>query len=66
MPKYTVYGIFTATKCFGEFEAENEEAAIEMASCSEENHASLCHQCSREIELDGTSASSFIAENEAA
>lgn len=48
MPKYRVYGVITATKYLGEFEAENEEQAEEMAS--KVAYVSICHQCSREIE----------------
>ena len=51
MKTYRVYGLWTASKLIGEFEANSEEEAIAMAEDSDEAYASLCHQCSREIEL---------------
>lgn len=64
MPKYRVYGIFTATKFLGEFDADSEEAAEDMAADCDKNHASLCHQCTSDIELDDIMASRFFVEKE--
>jgi len=50
--KYLVYGIISASKFIGEFEAESKEKAIEMAENSENCYTpGLCHQCSGEINL---------------
>ena len=51
MPKFRVYSISTASLFLGEFEAENEGAAIDKALAENPPHASLCHQCSGEVEL---------------
>jgi len=51
MPKFNVYAIYTASKSLGEFEADTKEAAIAMAEESGDVFASICHQCSREIEI---------------
>ena len=42
-------GIVTASKYLGEFEADSEEEAIEMALNSEEASVSICHQCSHDV-----------------
>jgi hypothetical protein len=62
MKKYRVYATFTASKYLGEFEAETKEQAEEMASESDANYASLCHQCSNEVELNDSAASEFYVE----
>lgn len=62
MPKFRVTGLFTGSKFLGEFEAATEEEAIRLALCSDENHASLCHQCTRELELDEYSAQDAVAD----
>lgn len=62
MKKFRVYGLFTASKCLGEFEAENEQEAIEKGLGSDSNHASLCYHCSRGLSLDGPSAQEGAAE----
>lgn len=62
MPKYSVYGIVTASKYLGEFEAESEDEAKEMASESDNNHICLCHQCSSELEVDDFSFHEFEVE----
>lgn len=62
MPKYRVYGIFTASKFIGEFEADTPEAAENLAAESGNNYASLCHQCVDQIELNDCSASEFQVE----
>ena len=62
MKTYRVYGIWTGSKLIGEFTAATEDEAIDMACNSHENHASLCHQCSKEVELDDYSAQQFQAE----
>lgn len=51
MPKYNVYSMATASIFLGEFEAETEEQAIELAVKENPPHVSLCHQCSGEIEI---------------
>lgn len=62
MPIYRIHGIWTASKCLGEFEADTPEEAIALAENSEENYAVLCHQCANEIELNDYSAERFEAE----
>lgn len=62
MPKYRVYGVMSVTKYFGEIEAPTQNEAVEIAENSDENHASLCHQCSRELELDDYSFQKFEVE----
>lgn len=53
MPKYRVYGVLSASVVVGEYEAETEEEAIEMANEDQDANwmPSLCHQCSREVAL---------------
>lgn len=53
MAKYRVYGIMTASVVIGEYEADNEEDAIEKANKDPRAnwHPSVCHMCSREIDL---------------
>ena len=53
MPKYAVYGIITASVKIGEYEAKNEDEALEMADFDESAdwHPSLCWQCSEHVEL---------------
>lgn len=48
MPKYRVYGVVKATKYVGEYEAETEDDAKDLAWG--DAYVSVCHQCSREIE----------------
>lgn len=62
MPKYHVYGIFSASKYLGEFEANSQEEAEEMAAESPGNYASLCHQCAKEVSLSDCSATAFEVE----
>ena len=62
MPKYHVYGVMTATKYFGEIETDSQNEAVEIAENSDDNYASLCHQCSREIDLDDYSFQKFEVE----
>lgn len=58
MPKYRVYAVIIGSKLIrefgskliGEFEADTAEAASIMASESDGNYVSLCHQCSHEID----------------
>ena len=54
MPIYKVYGILTGSVYLGEYEAENEDAAEEMANADKEANwmPSLCHQCSGEVEIN--------------
>ena len=53
MSKYKVYGILTGSVYLGEYEAENEDAAEEMANADAEANwmPSLCYQCSGEVEI---------------
>jgi hypothetical protein len=62
--KFRVYGVFTATKFLGEFEADSPEEAEEMAANSDENSACLCHYCSDQIELDDNCATNFVIEED--
>lgn len=62
--KFRVYGLVTGTKFLGVFEANTPEEAKEMAAISEENFITLCHQCSREVELDDIGTTGFIVEIE--
>ena len=53
MPIYKVYGILTGSVYLGEYEAENEDAAEDMADKDPANWMpSLCHQCSGEVEIN--------------
>jgi len=49
MPRFTVHATVVGGKYLGEYEADSEEQAIEMA-LEENGHVSLCHQCSGECE----------------
>ena len=53
MPKYRVYGVLTGSVYIGEYEAENESAAEDMANEDKEANwmPSLCYQCSGEVEI---------------
>ena len=62
MKTYRVYGIWTASKVIGEFEADSEDEAIAMAEDSEEAYASLCWHCSRELDLGDSAPYKFEAE----
>ena len=62
MPKYRVYGVMSVTKYFGEIEADSQDEAVEIAENSDDNDASLCHQCSRELELNDYSFQRFECE----
>ncbi len=62
MKTYRVYGLWTASKVIGEFEANSEEEAIAMAEDSDGAHASLCWECSREVELSDSAPYKYEAE----
>ena len=51
--KYAVYGNMGASIKIGEYEAESEDEAIEMADADPQGnwYPSLCWQCNREIEI---------------
>ena len=51
MPKFAVYALYHASKYIGEYEAENEEDAIEKAGEDADGFISLCHQCAGEVEI---------------
>lgn len=57
MARYRVYGIVTGTKSLGEFDADSPEEAVKMGLDSDENDLIICHQCSRQVELDYSCAS---------
>jgi len=46
--KYRVYGTVTGCKYLGTYEANSEDAAIDMAVGNA--YVSLCHQCSNHID----------------
>lgn len=48
MPKFSVFGVVSATKYIGEYEAETKEEAEQMAW--DDAYVSICHQCSSEVE----------------
>ena len=54
MKKFTVYGLYTAYKKIGEYEAESPEEAAKKAESDQNADVwiSLCHQCAKEIELN--------------
>ena len=54
MARYRVFGNYIFSKVLGEYEAESEEEAIEMALEEAEPDAVLCSQCSREFVDSGT------------
>ncbi len=51
MKKYKVYAMAIASKFIGEFEAESKEEAEEKAWEEGNLVITLCHYCSREVEL---------------
>ena len=60
MPKFGVTGIVVGSKYLGEFEADNAEAAVDLAMESDAVYVSMCHQCSDECEdpaIDSAEAS---------
>lgn len=50
MKTWNVTGVVTGSKYLGEFEAETEAEAIQMALESDAAQVGLCHQCSGECE----------------
>lgn len=48
LPKYSISASVVASKHIGEYEAETEEQAIEMAW--KDASVSVCHYCSRQID----------------
>lgn len=54
MAKFLVYALYSASQFVGEFEAETEIEAEDMA-CKLDNHPrGLCHQCSGDIDCEFT------------
>ncbi|MAK54693.1 MAG: hypothetical protein CML17_02380 [Pusillimonas sp.] len=53
MATFRVYGVATASKFIGEYEASTKEEAIEMAENDDgaDFYGSLCHQCASEFEV---------------
>ena len=53
MKKFRVYRIMTATTVIGEYEAEDDQAALEMADMDRTGNwcPDLCHYCSRDLDL---------------
>lgn len=62
MPKYRVTGIAYASKYLGEFEAMNEEEAIEIALSCDNNYLAICDKCNDDFELSDSSCAEAIAE----
>ncbi len=62
MPKFRVYGVVTATKHIGTFEAATKEEAEQMAWESDEAYVSVCHHCSGEV--DGAEIDEMVVEEE--
>lgn len=52
MPKYRIYGMIAASKCFGVIEADSKEDAESKAWEEYDCNISLCYQCSHEIDAD--------------
>lgn len=51
MPKFSVTGVVSGSKFLGEFEADTEEKAIEMALDTDAAQSvNLCHQCNDQCE----------------
>ncbi len=50
MARFRVYATVVGSKYLGEFDAEDEAAAKQMALASDEAGILLCHQCSHECE----------------
>lgn len=53
MKKYSVYGMVSGSVFLGEYEADTEEEAIDMANDNPEANwsPSLCHHCANEVDL---------------
>jgi hypothetical protein len=51
MPKFAVYGVATASKFLGEYEAETQDEAIEMARVEGDYSFHTCHQCARHVDI---------------
>jgi len=53
MKKYRVYGIASASTVIGEYEAESEQEAADMAANDQnaDYDLGLCYQCSRKVEI---------------
>jgi len=53
MKKFMVYGVISASVVLGTYEAENADEAMALADKDNNAnwHPSLCHQCSREVDL---------------
>ena len=51
MPKFSVYAHYWASKHLGEVEAETADEAEALADKDGASYASLCHQCSHEIDI---------------
>jgi len=67
MPKYSVYGEGTFSIHIGDYEAKNEAEACGKADFDQQAnwYPSLCHQCSREIELsDIEETNAFIVDRD--
>tara|TARA_E500000305_G_C4028231_1_gene243093 strand:+ start:698 stop:901 length:204 start_codon:yes stop_codon:yes gene_type:complete len=50
MPKWIIYAVVSGSKFLGEVEAATKEEAIQKAWGLDSCYASVCHQCSRQIE----------------
>lgn len=66
MPKFRVSASVVGSKYLGEFEAKDEEEAVELA-LKESGSVCLCHHCADEIidpEIDPAGCSATLIENE--
>ena len=54
MAKYRVYGNYIFSKVLGEYEADSEEEAIEMALDNAECDATLCVHCAKDFVDSGS------------
>ena len=52
MPKYRIYGMVAASKCFGVIEADSKEEAESKAWDEYDSTISLCHQCAGELDAE--------------
>lgn len=53
MAKYIVYGNYTFPCILGEYEADSEDEAIQMALDDADPDMSLCYECSRKFSDSG-------------
>ena len=51
--KFRVYGLMTASKYLGEYEAESKEEALRMLEEDDDTdyYPNLCHHCAKELDI---------------